>query len=428
MPLRPVCQIRGSESTMQPDAREDPPSPEWSQTLRIIIGILVVVLLAIAAYAFRVVFIPLIIGAILAYVLTPLVRVLSRATRLPHGAATALVFIALLALVVPLGIWAVQELIEQSVSLGNTLIGYIRHLDTISADTIEIMGFQFAVGDLTREVTNTLIDLIRTSVSNTVGIALNVARIVVFTVFTAVIAFYLTRDSSRVLATFRGLVPPNYRDDANRLLAEIDGVWSSFLRGQVILSLTVMVILTVMSALLGLPQPLLLGIWGGLLELLPSIGNMIWGATVIIIAIVEGSTYLPLPPLVFVLIVIAAYVAFSQLDINVLIPNIIGGQVRLHPMVVLLGVIIGLTVGGVLGVALAAPTIASLRVIGRYVYAKLFGLEPFPMVGPPAAPAEEREKVAQQIAAQTPRPIRLKVKRRRDSQQPKPESPAGQGR
>jgi hypothetical protein len=59
-------------------------------------------------------------------------------------------------------------------------------------------------------------------------------------------------------------------------------------------------------------------------------------------------------------------------------------------MVVIIGVIIGIQVGGVLGVALAAPTIASLRVLGRYIYAKLFGLYPFPMVGPPSAPWRER--------------------------------------
>ena len=78
------------------------------------------------------------------------------------------------------------------------------------------------------------------------------------------------------------------------------------------------------------------------------------------------------------MLVVGVYVAFSQLDINVLIPNIIGGSIRLHPVVVLLGVIVGIEIGGVLGVALAAPTIASFRVIGQYIYAMLLDMEPFP--------------------------------------------------
>ena len=68
---------------------------------------------------------------------------------------------------------------------------------------------------------------------------------------------------------------------------------------------------------------------------------------------------------------------FAQFDLNFLIPRIIGRQVNLHPMVVIIGIIVGASVGGVLGVALAAPVIASIRVLGRYVYCRLFGLDPF---------------------------------------------------
>ncbi|MBN1311945.1 MAG: AI-2E family transporter, partial [Anaerolineae bacterium] len=186
------------------------------------------------------------------------------------------------------------------------------------------------------------------------------------------------------------LVPRSYKRDVQLLIREIDQVWKAFFRGQVTLSLIVTIILTVVSTVLGLPYPLLLGIWGGLLEFLPSIGNMIWGATVVLAALLEGSTYLPIPNTTFALIVVVVYVVFAQVDVNILIPNIIGRHVKLHPMVVLIGVIIGISVGGVLGVALAAPTIASLRIIGRYIYAKLFHMYPFPMVGPPSAPWQER--------------------------------------
>jgi predicted PurR-regulated permease PerM len=204
------------------------------------------------------------------------------------------------------------------------------------------------------------------------------ARTGLVTVITAVVGFYLTRDAPKIVAWLIGLAPPDYRADFRALLTEIYKVWSSFFRGQLILCLIVGVILGTVSAVLGLPQPILLGIWGGLLEFLPSIGNMIWGVTAILLAIFSGSTTLALPPVAFVLLVLGVYVVFTQLDINVLIPNIIGGSIRLHPIVVLLGVIVGIEIGGVLGVALAAPTIASFRVIARYIYAMLFDLEPFP--------------------------------------------------
>ena len=129
---------------------------------------------------------------------------------------------------------------------------------------------------------------------------------------------------------------------------------------------------------------------------------MIWGLTVVIVALVNGSTWLPLPNALFALIVFGAYVAFAQLDMNVLIPNIIGRHVRLHPVVVILGVIIGASVAGVIGVALAAPTIASLRIIMRYIYSNLFDLDPFPMVGPPALPRPEREAEIERLTGAVP--------------------------
>jgi predicted PurR-regulated permease PerM len=377
--------------------------PGWNPTTKVVVGVLLFVLFALAVYAFRIIFVPLIIGIIMAYVLQPVMRLIRRITRLPHGIAAGLLYLTLLALVIPIGAALTLVMINQIMYLQRELIDFTRYLDTISADaTTEVLGFEFGIQNLVTQVTSALTDFITSVASESVTLILDAARTLLLVVFTFVIGFYLTRDADRVIAWLRGLIPPAHRRDAEALLTEIDGIWSAFFRGQIVLSLIVTAILVTLSAILGLPQPLLLGIWGGLLEFLPSIGNTIWGITVLIVALLEGSTYLPLPNAIFVLIVFGVYVAFAQVDINFLIPNIIGRRVHLHPVVVILGVIIGATVGGVLGVALAAPTIASLRVIGRYIYANLFDLDPFPMVGPPSAPRHEREAEAESLAAATP--------------------------
>jgi len=80
------------------------------------------------------------------------------------------------------------------------------------------------------------------------------------------------------------------------------------------------------------------------------------------------------------------HIIFQQFDLNYLIPRIIGRQVHLPPLVVILGIVAGAAFAGVLGVALAAPTIASSRVISRYIYANLFDLNPFPEAGASSLP------------------------------------------
>jgi predicted PurR-regulated permease PerM len=370
-----------------------------------VVAVILFVLFAVAFYAFRIVLAPLIIGLIMAYILYPVARLIHRVARLPHGLATGLLYLILLALAVPVGFILVPTAVDQIVFLQQQLINFARFLNTISADTaVTVLGFEFGVQELVREITAALTNFVTSVATGSVGLVFDAARVILMVVFTFVIGFYFTRDGERILTWLYGLVPPGYRSDAESLIAEIDTIWGSFFRGQVTLSLIVTAILTTLSALLGLPQPFLLGIWGGLLEFLPSIGNMIWGLTVVIVALVTGSTYLPLPNILFALVVFGVYVAFAQLDMNFLIPNIIGRHVRLHPVVVILGVIIGASVAGVLGVAVAAPTIASLRIVLRYLYANLFDLDPFPMVGPPSLPKREREAQAERLAVDAPQP------------------------
>jgi predicted PurR-regulated permease PerM len=134
---------------------------------------------------------------------------------------------------------------------------------------------------------------------------------------------------------------------------------------------------------------------------LPSIGHAIYLVVAALVALIEGSTTLPISNVGFVVVVAVVHVVFTQVDLNFLIPRIIGSQVHLHPMVVIIGIIVGASIGGVLGVALAAPVIASARVIGRYVYAQLFDLEPFPEKEAPAEPSAEAAASAGEPLVQT---------------------------
>ncbi len=378
-------------------APEAQPSPRWDSRSKLIIGAMIFIIALVVLIQLNVIFVPLILASILAYVLQPLVEFFEDRVRLRRGHAVMIIYLILVALLVPLAIYIVPLAIEQFIIGQRTLLEAVRELNEFArqTETIQLMGVELGVDQIVTEITSAISSVITSVASGTVSFVFDTARTLVFGIFTIIISFYMTRDADKLIHAARGTVPPQYRYDVHMLLTELDTIWSAFFRGMLILSLTVGIILTVISTILGLPNPLLMGVWGGLLEFMPSIGNIIWGTTAVIVAAVEGSTYINLPPLAFVLLTLLAYIAFSQLDINILVPNILGRHVQLHPGVVLVGVIIGLSIGGVLGVALAAPTIASLRIVGRYVYAKLFDLDPFPMVGPPAATPEERERIAE---------------------------------
>lgn len=374
----------------------------WNATTKVVIAVLLFVLAALALYAFRVVIVPLAIGAVLAYVMTPLVRRMTAKGRMPRGLATALVYLVLLLVVAPLPASLIPWVVRQVSLLQRELIQFLSYLNEISGSTVAIMGVEIIVGDIVTEVTSGITSMIASAAPASVTLVFGAAETLLMVIFTLLFAFYLTRDAPSVKAWFTGLVPETYQHDVHILGKEIDLIWGAFLRGQIILVMVVGLLLTAIGSLIGLPQPVLLGAMGGLLEILPSVGHAIWLVTASVLALVEGSSTLPISNLAFLVVVIIAHTAYTQFDLNYLIPRIIGRRVHLHPMIVILGIIVGAAagnilgggLGSVLGVALAAPVIASLRVLGRYVYARLFDLDPFPMVGPPSAPPEIREEEA----------------------------------
>lgn len=360
------------------ETKERQEGPHWGQTTKIVVAVIMVVLAGLFFYLFRVALVPLLIAMIMAFVFYPVAHRVSQLTHLSHGMATLLVYLVLVALIVPV-IWLLgPSVVDQILLVQSQLIDLIQYLNTVSVDTIEFMNYTFVVGDVVRQATSELTTIISTAATRTIAFVAGAARAGFIGVFSLVIGFYVTRDAEKLVAWGVSLVPPAYREDFRHILDALNHVWASFFRGQLILCLIVAVILGVASAILGLPQPILLGVWGGILELFPSIGNTIWGTTAVTVALIYGSTHIPLPPVAFALIVFGFYFAFIQLDSNFLIPNIIGVHIKLHPAIVILGIIIGMEVGGILGIAVAAPTIASLRVIIRYVYAMLFDLDPFP--------------------------------------------------
>lgn len=95
---------------------------------------------------------------------------------------------------------------------------------------------------------------------------------------------------------------------------------------------------------------------------------------------------MPVPNWAFTLIVIGLHIVFQQFDLNYLIPRVIGRRVYLPPLVVILGIVAGAAIAGVMGIFLAAPTVASFRVFGRYILANLFDMDPFPVDPAPPLP------------------------------------------
>ncbi|MGL4648420.1 MAG: AI-2E family transporter, partial [Caldilineaceae bacterium] len=151
-------------------------------------------------------------------------------------------------------------------------------------------------------------------------------------------------------------------------------------RGQILLSVAVGTMTWITLTLVGMPGALVLAITAGVLEVVPQIGPIIATIPAVIVALIQGSTVLAdygVGNVGFALIIIALYFIIQQVEASVLVPRIIGESVNLHPVMIIVGVAVGFNVFGILGALLAAPTLASFRVVGGYVHARLLDYPPF---------------------------------------------------
>ena len=349
----------------------------WSSNVKLGVAGSLLVLGVYVLFRLSLLIIPLILATILAYILSPLTGMVQTRLRMSRGWATGLVYLIVLGVLSVVPIVLVPSLVEQSRSLNLDFQTIIQSIETFLSRPVVIGGVRFDVSELVRQTESSLRGAAEPLFGQTLGLAVDVLTSLVWIIFILVVSFYLVKDGARLTDWLESLFPPDLRQDVRRLREDINAIWSAFFRGQLVLVVVVAVIITVGGFVVGLPFAFAMGVLAGLLEFLPSLGHGIWLAIAALLTLFRGSTWLPLPNWIVALIVIGLHSVFQQVDLNILIPTIIGRRVRLHPLFVILGIVAGATLAGVLGIFLAAPTIASMRLLGRYLQARLFDLEPF---------------------------------------------------
>jgi predicted PurR-regulated permease PerM len=352
--------------------------PRWSETAKAVVSILLVALGVFLLSRFSAVLKPMILAVVIAFILTPLANYFQVRLRLHRVLAILLAYLVLLAVIVALPLAIIEPLGTQAAEFKEDIPRILSQIQALLGHQYQVAGIVIDANAIFQQVVASLQRILEPVVGQTLTALMDVISSVVRIVFTVVISFYLIKDGDSIRLWLEKMTPPSYRPDYIRLRDEINGIWGAFFRGQLALSLVVGTLFLVVGFILGLPFFLAMAAFAGLMEFLPTLGHAIWLFTASILAFFLGSTHWAIPNWAFMLIIIGLHLVFEQFDLNYLIPRVVGRSVHLPPLVVILGIFAGAVLAGVLGILLAAPTIASARVIGRYIYANLFDMDPFP--------------------------------------------------
>ena len=161
---------------------------------------------------------------------------------------------------------------------------------------------------------------------------------------------------------FNYLVPVRYRKDLHALYVSIDKALGQFLRGQLVVSISVAALTATGLLIVGVPNAPLLGLICGLCNLIPYIGPFIGAIPVALVAAALGWKLMLLAVLVVLVV--------QQLDNMIISPKIIGDSIRIHPVYIIAAIIAGSGLFGVLGLLLALPSLIILKEIVLFLFRK----------------------------------------------------------
>jgi len=291
-------------------------------------------------------------GALLMLLALPICRLLER--RLPPSAAAAGALLllgagaaALLLLILPPVVRQVQELAADIPAI----------LAWARAQWMTLTGFLQSRGlDVTPvrdELFNMLTSRAGSIASGLVSTAARLAGSVSRVLLAPLLAFYLLRDRKRIATGLTLLLPVKHRARGVRAAREMRRETAAFLRGQLLLSLSVGGLTAVGLLLTGTPGWLLLGLLMGVMELVPYVGPVIAGVPAVLLALQNGWSS--------AVWTVAVLFAVQQVEGAVLSPRLLAGATQLHPMAVLLLISAGGMLAGAPGMLAVIPAVVSLR-------------------------------------------------------------------
>jgi len=336
---------------------------DWNRVLVIELSVLVaLVLLYIAGQVIERVghFLLLVAAAtVIAFLVAPAVGRLQGAigSRL---AATAIVYLGVLGgIALGLGLLA-GPLIREAAAFARELPGHVDRL-TEFANSLEQLaasrGIPLQLSDLATQATRQLQAVGAVVLAGTLGAAVAVTSAFADLAVALVLSFYLSVDGPRLRDRLHDRIPEPHRPRLFRLEESVRRVFGGYVRGQLILGISIGLVAGFGAAFLGLPYPVVLGVLAGVFELVPMFGSLLGAIPAVIV-----SLFQPFPT---VLWVILFFFAINQAENYLLAPRITGGSLGLSPLGALVALLIGVELAGFLGALVAVPIAALLLDLTR---------------------------------------------------------------
>jgi predicted PurR-regulated permease PerM len=322
---------------------------------------------------------PFVWAIITVYVFNPLLNLIARRTGLPRRLCAILSFILLLALLA-LGISVIIPVISSDIQqLIQALPELIRQAGKLLGQTsVDIFGITINLTGTDEQINRQLGQILMQVGRNFVPTALpRIASSLLHLLLYLVATFLLLLEADRIGPSIERYTPTALKSEFGPLVARINNVLGAYIRAQLFLVVLMSVVSFIALTVLGVRFAPLLAIFTGLVETMPFVGPYVAGGVAVIVALTQGTNHFGWPPMQLAIAVAITYTVLRQIEDNFVMPLVVGKLVRLHPLVIIFSVLAGASLIGILGLLLAVPVAATLKIVAIYLYRK-FNEQPPP--------------------------------------------------
>jgi len=364
----------------------DSTSPKWGSTVKLIVGLSFVAIVAGMLIYFRQIIGPLLLAFMLSYLLHPLAMRLSNTFKLSWRTSVAVVYLTLVILLIGvftlIGLAAVQQ-IENLYTVVSSFVEDLPHMVADLSTKVYYIGpfpidlSQSELGNISERVL-TYVQPLLGEVGGLVGsFATSALTTIGWLVFVLVISYFLLAGTSRVPLELLYVEIPGYDVDIRRLGEELRRIWNAFLRGQLTVIILVIITYTILLTGLGVRYSLAIAILAGLARLVPYVGPAITWTILVVVTFFQRDNYFGLQAWQYSLMILVICIIIDQIFDQIISPRLLGDTVGVHPAAVLIGAIIATRTIGIVGLVLVAPFLASLKLLGGYAFRKMLDLDPW---------------------------------------------------
>lgn len=312
------------------------------------------------------VFIPVLIAGIFYYIFRPVVNFLHK-YKIPKTLAILFIFVGFIGFVVGLSFLVGPILQKQMMNLIDNMPMLFNELRVKIIELQDSQWFaqfqeseRFSIQELGENIYAVLMSSFEFVTKNITGLVGTITNTVLTIVLIPFILYYILKDGDKVPGKILGLFPKKQQIEGQKILKDMDTALSSYIQGQLLVSLCVGILIYIAYLILGVEYSLILALIAMVTNLIPFLGPWLGAIPAVIVAFISS------PMLAFWVTI--AIVVVQQIESNLISPQIVGKKLDIHPLTIIIIILVAGRFAGFIGFLIAVPTYAVMKVIVSHTY------------------------------------------------------------